>query len=290
MIHKPPVNPENQDHAYCEDELRCADKDRWLASLFIPVELRSHVHTLYAFNLETARVSETVSEPLLGEIRLQWWRDAVEGANPGESKASPVAAALLATVGRFNLPKAPLLKLIDARLSRDIYADPVQSLEELESYTEATCANLFRLVMLILDPEAAAAGFDAAGHAGIAYGITGLMRALPWHCVRGQVFVPQEILAKRGVRREELAAGQASPGAYAALADLRSVARNHLEAFARSLARLPGKIRPALLPAALCEPYLKIMEAPSYHPLKAIVELPQWRRQWILWRTARRWS
>lgn len=277
-------------YAYCADLVRRNDKDRWLAALFVPAELRPHIYALYAFSLEVARVGETVTQPLLGEIRLQWWRDAIEGINPGEAKASPVAAALLETMAQFDLPKPPLLKLIDARLARDIYGDPIESAAALESYLEATSANLFRLTMLVLGGKEAAAGFGAAGHAGIAYGLTGLLRALPWHRSRGQIFVPTEILAKHGATRGELLAGQSSPGAHAALADLRALARSHLAALTEGLPSLADKFRPALLATSLCEPHLKLTEKPGYDPLKAIVELPQWKRQLILWRAARKWS
>jgi 15-cis-phytoene synthase len=290
MIRKPQVAADDTNYAYCEDLVRRDDTDRWLASLFAPAEFRPHLHALYAFSLETARVHETVSAPLLGEIRFQWWRDAIEGPNTGEAKSSPVAAALLDTIARFDLPPAPLLKLIDARLSRDVYADTIESTDALESYVGATCSNLFRLVMLILAGEEAPIGFGAAGHAGIAYGITGLIRALPWHCARGQVFVPGELLAKHGVKREELIAGKTAQPALAALADLRVTARSHLDGFAAQVHSLPDELRPALLPSSLCEAYLELMEKPIYDPFKTIVELPQWRRQWILWRASRRWS
>ncbi len=226
-----------------------------------------------------------VSEPLLGEIRLQWWRDALEGA--GEAKANPVAAALLDTISRFDLPKAPLLELISAR-GRDLYGESIESINVLKAYTEATCANLLRLAALILDGEEAAASRDAALHAGIAYGITGLIRALPWQFARG--FVPGEILRAHGASRDDFAAGHASPAVLAALADARAVSRAHLDIFYAKLPGLPDKSRPAFLPVCLCEPYLRLMEKPGYEPFKTVVELPQWRRQWILWRAARRWG
>ncbi|HEX3495541.1 MAG TPA: squalene/phytoene synthase family protein, partial [Methylocella sp.] len=121
------------DYAYCEGLLRREDKDRWLASLFVPREPRRHIHALYAFSLEVARVREIVSEPLLGEIRFQWWRDALEGAaDAGEAKANPVAAALLDTIARFDLPKAPLLELIFARAA-GLYGEPMDSVAALEA-------------------------------------------------------------------------------------------------------------------------------------------------------------
>jgi 15-cis-phytoene synthase len=269
--------------------LRREDRDRWLASLFVPREPRRHIHALYAFSLEVARVPEVVSEALLGEIRLQWWRDALEGTNAAEAKANPVAAALLDTIARFDLPIAPLLELICGR-GRDLYGEPIQSVEVLEAYLRATCTNLFRLAALILDGKEMPASLDAALHAGIAFGVTGLIRALPWHNARGQVFVPIEILQTHGASGDDFAGGHASPAVLSALAELRAVARAHLDIFYAGLPGLPDKGRPAFLSACLCEPYLRLMEQPGYEPFKTVIELPQWRRQWILWREARRWG
>lgn len=281
--------PHAADYAYCEDVLRRDDQDRWLASLFVPGALRPHFYALYAFSHEIARVREIVSEPLLGEIRFQWWRDALEGTGETGAKANPVGAALLDTIGRFRLPKAPLLELIDARL-RDLYGDPVDSASALKSYTEATCSNLFRLAALILDQGKAAEELGLPGHAGIAYGITGLLRALPWHCARGQVFVPADILRAQGADPDDLASGRTTPAVLAALVEMRALARAHLQTFHARLRSLPEQIRAAFLPVCLCEPYLRLMEKPGYDPFKSVIELPQWRRQWILWRASSRWS
>ena len=168
------------DYAYCEDLIRRNDQDRWLASLFVPQDRRGRIHALYAFNIEMARAKEAVSEPLLGEIRFQWWCDALEGKNAGDARANPVAAALLDTISRFDLPIAPLLELIQACL-RDIYGDWLETVSALETYAEATCSNLFRLATLVLAGDEAVAGLSVSGHAGIAYRITGLIRSLPWH-------------------------------------------------------------------------------------------------------------
>ncbi|MGH6829982.1 MAG: phytoene/squalene synthase family protein, partial [Methylocella sp.] len=248
-----------------------------------------HIHALYAFSLEIARVGEIVSEPLLGEIRFQWWRDVLDGKNEGDAKANPVAAALLDTIARFDLPEAPLRELISARAA-DLYGEPVPSVEALEAYTEATCANLFRIAARILAGEESTASRDAALHAGIAYGVTGLIRALPWHCARGQVFIPGEVLQAHGASRDDFASGRVSEGVLAALADLRARARAHLDIFYAELPGLPDKSRPAFLPVSLCEPYLRPMERPGYDPFKTVIELPQWKRQWSLWRASRRWG
>ena len=89
--------------AHCEALVRAADKDRFLATLFAPAEHRGALFALYAFNLEVARVREVVREPLSGEIRLQWWSDVLRGEGRGEVGAHPVAAALRATIARYQL-------------------------------------------------------------------------------------------------------------------------------------------------------------------------------------------
>src|ERR1700731_4535360 len=101
--------------AYCENLVRAGDKDRWLASLFAPADRRAHLHALYAFNLEIARVRDLAREPMAGEIRLQWWREAIAGTRAGEAAANPVAAALLETKTRHRLDEKILADLIEAR-------------------------------------------------------------------------------------------------------------------------------------------------------------------------------
>lgn len=278
----------SQDYAYCEALVRRDDPDRWLASLFVPAPARPHVLALYAFSLEVARVPELVSEPLLGEIRLQWWRDSLAAPDGADAQANPVSAALLDTIGRFTLPKEPFLGLIDARLF-NLYNEPMESVAALEAYAKETSSSLFRLATLVIDPVHAVEGLGAADHAGVAYALTGLLRALPWHHARGQTYVPLEILRAHGGSREDLAAGRASPALAAALADLRALAREHLEIFSARLPCVPEQSRPAYLAASLCELYLRQMEKRTYDPFATVVELPQWRRQWRLWRAARRW-
>src|SRR5258708_36706552 len=101
-------------YAHCEVLVRASDKDRYLAGLFAPAAMRRHLYALYAFAGEIARVREAAREPLPGEIRLQWWRDALEGEGRGEGLANPVAAAPLATVAQCAPPREGLTALIGA--------------------------------------------------------------------------------------------------------------------------------------------------------------------------------
>ena len=270
-------------YAYCEALVREADKDRFLASLFAPANRRPHLFALYGFNVEIARVGQVAHEPLAGEIRLQWWRDALSGRAPGEAAANPVAAALLDTIARCGMPAAPLDALIDAR-ARDLYDDPILTLSDLEAYGRATASTLFGMAARILDRGAAPD--DVADPAGIAYALAGLLKAFPRHAARGQIYLPTETLERHGVAGAEVAAGTAGPGLRAALAEIAGQARERLaQAAGRWQSVSPGA-RPAFLPLAWVAPLLARIER-NPDPFVPI-DLPQWRRQWLLWRAARR--
>jgi 15-cis-phytoene synthase len=270
--------------SHCEALVRAADKDRFLAALFAPAEKRAALHALYAFNIEIARIRELIHEPLAGEIRLQWWSDALAGAAAG-SEAHPVAAALAKTIESYQLPVKLLDGLVAARRF-DLYDDPMRTLADFNEYARATSSNLFALAARILAPAEVSTLGELADHAGLAYAIAGLLQAFPIHAARGQLFLPLEVLARHGAGPHDVAAGHNKPGLRAAFSELRGEARAHL-AKARALAeRLPPAVLPALLPAALVRPLLSRMERADDDPFRGVA-LPQWRRQWLLWRAAR---
>lgn len=273
--------------AACEAAVRREDPDRWLASLFIPAGQRGPVHALHAFSLEIARARTLVSEPLMGQIRHQWWRDAIENPDREDVAAHPVAAALTSAIRRFDLPREELIGLIDAR-EFDLFDEPMPSLDALEAYARATASSLFRLAPMILAPQTPSSGLGVAENAGVAYALTGLLRAFPWHAAQGQLYLPLDRLAAHGLSAAEALSGAASPQLGAVLAELRALARERLDTFMTRVDGLTEAAQTAFLPASLCEAYLKRMEEPGYDPFKTLIELPQWRRQWILWRAARR--
>jgi len=290
------MHARTEDYKYCEEMVRRDDPDRWLASLFIEQPFRKHVYALYAFNLEIGRTREIITEPILGEIRFQWWRETLEKAAEesaqdgewhGQVSANPVAAAILDTVTRFSLPGQKLLDMIEAR-TFDLYDAPMRTLAELEDYGRATASALFFLVACVLGGRVEEEWLQVAEPAGLAYGLTGLMRALPWHSARGQVYIPCELLTKHCADPEEIIGGIAAPGVLAALADLRAFDRQQIAAFEERIKIVPLKARAAFLPVLMAPAYLKQMDRHGYAPFKDLIILPQWRKQWILWRASHR--
>jgi len=264
--------------------LREGDRDRYLADLLVPDAARRHLVALHAFNLEVARVRETVSDPHLGEIRLQWWQDALAA---GGGAGNPIAEALAGTVAAFRLPVAALANLIEARRF-DLYDDAMPTLNDLEGYAGETASSLIQLAAIVLAGGADPGTAELAGHAGVAYALTGLLRALPIHSARGQCYLPADGMARHRVDRADLHAGKTSPGLQNLLADLRATVRTHLGVVSNGIAHVPGVIQNAFLPVSLCEPYLRKMERRGYDPLRQVADLSPLRRHWTLWRAARR--
>jgi phytoene synthase len=272
--------------AHCEALVRAADKDRFLATLFAPAEHRGGLFALYAFNVDVARVREAIHEPLAGEIRLQWWSDALDGEGRGEVEAHPVAAALTATIARYRLPLERFEALIAARRF-DLYDEPMATLADLEVYAGGASSSLIALAAQILnggrEPDIGA----LIQHAGLAHAMAGLLKAFPIHAARGQLFVPLEILQRHGANRQDVAGGQATPQLRAASAEMRGLARRHLADAQALIGTASSAAMPALLPVALVGPTLANMERRGTDPFVS-VEIPPWRRQWLIWRAARR--
>src|SRR5579872_740759 len=221
--------------AYCAEFLRTADRDRFITTLFAPAEHRGALQALYAFNAEVARVREAAHGALPGEIRLQWWSEAIAGERGEEAQANPVAAALLSSIDRYRLARGSLLDLIEARRF-DLYEEPMASLADLEAYARRTSSCLISSAAQMI---AGGAFAQEAAPAGIALGLAGILRAFPMHVARRQIYVPTEILERHEIRLHDVFAERTSPGLKAALAELRQVARRHLDAARASLPTLP---------------------------------------------------
>ena len=239
-----------------QDMLRRHDRDRYLSTFFAPDAKRPHLLALYAFNAEVTRIRGLVSDPNIGMIRLQWWRDTIESGTGG---GHPVAEALFSAIAEGSLPKQALLDLVTAR-EFDLFQDRMPGLTELEAYLGETHSRLIQMAAMILDRDAVTKASDAAGLAGVAQGLT-LILADPRH---RDPFLPD---------------GMDVPGA------ILHAEKRLAEALAL-LPDLPKSILPAFLPVSLTGTDLnRIAKAPDQ-----MLHVSPLRRQLVMWWTARRWG
>jgi phytoene synthase len=252
--------------------VRKADPDRYLSALFAPADKRPLLLALYAFNVEIARVADTVREPMMGEIRLEWWRETLAGARQGMPRNHDVARALTDLFLRTALPPEPFEAMLAAR-DFDSAAGAFPDRAAVEAYCDATSGNLMRLAARILGGEAD----EVARGAGTAYALAGILRSLPHHVARHKLFLPLDLLAVLGLTPEGIFHGGDRTRMKAAVNQIALWAREHLRA-ARALP-VPRALLPALLPATLVPLFLRRVTRRNFDPLLRTADVPIHRRQ-----------
>ena len=215
------------------------DPDRFLTALFAPPERRDALFALYAFNHELARAREVASEPTLALIRLQWWREVIDGAARRHAVATPLSAA----IDGGMLQRADLHALIDAR---EIEAEPeIGTLAEWHAYLRAGAGGVAVAAARVLGaPEP-----EAVRSLGAAYGVAGLLRSVPLLAGCGRCLLPADLLVAQGVSVDSAIAAPNSPPVRAVLARLVEEGRALLRQGVRS--PVPRGAIAAVLPAVL---------------------------------------
>jgi NADH dehydrogenase [ubiquinone] 1 alpha subcomplex assembly factor 6 len=240
--------------------VRRHDRDRFQTVLFAPAARREALFALYAFNYEIARVRESVTEPTLGRIRLQWWRENIATAyEGGPVRRHPVVEALTAVIRQLQPSREHFDRLIDAR-ETDLEDQLPASLAALEDYAEGTSARLIYVALEVLgvrDPAAIEAGL----HVGIAYSLAGLLRAMS---VRARQIIPKDFAARSGV------------------IDLAAAASRHLAAARVPRKRVPRSALPALLPAIVAQRSLVRLKRARYDAFDPALVFPDPLLSWRL--------
>ncbi|WP_448043608.1 phytoene/squalene synthase family protein [Bradyrhizobium liaoningense] len=270
--------------AFCADLVRSHDFPRYAATLFAPVAERRALLALYAFNVEIVRVRDQVSQPLPGEIRLQWWTDMLSGHVHGSAEGNPVAAELLCAIRDFNLPVEPLSLLADEH-QFDLYNDPMPTMAALEGYLAATSSALFGLAAQVLGPPSEAVE-HLARHAGLAQGIVQVIANLPRDAAHRQLFLPQQLMERHNCNIEDVFSGKETPNLHAVLEQLAGEARQHLTTASSLLAQVAPSTRPAFLPLSQAQADLKRLSRPERNPF-TLQPSSRLRTLWTLWRASR---
>ena len=273
--------------AHAAAELRTTDRDRYLSTLVIDPRHRDGVTALYAFNADVAAIRERVSNPAPGEIRLQWWNDALDGDGHGAVRQNPVADALLDTIARYAIPAGTLLRLLGARRF-DLYDDPMPDLESFEGYAGETTSTLYQLSAMILNDGALIEAGDAAGHLGVAHAMIGHLRAFGYVSAQGRIMLPWTILQANGVKEQEIFSRIDSEGLHEALGQIAELAAGHLRSAELAINTLPRQLKPAFAMIAVLKAQLAQLTARTGSVFKPLADDPDWRKisrlTWWAWR------
>jgi len=257
--------------SHIAEEVRQYDYDRWLCSLFAPSDIREHLFAFLAFNIELSRIRETVSEPMLGDIRLQWWREAISGLERRSPKSHPVIEALDFTNRRRPIDFSLMQDMVDVR-ARDLDPTPISSIDELMAYADGTGGALHRLMMPLTGFESSE-GMDAAGQAGRAFALSGIIRAIPFHFRHDLVLIPVEMMEEVGVTRNTVFQEEHRRSFFGIVEEMTKLAGLELQK-AQKQARLAGpNVKPVSLINGITGLYLRRLKAASYDPAHSKVQV-----------------
>jgi len=279
----------------CFDAARTHAYDRYVAALLSPAGVRDDLVVWAGVVGEIERIPFLVSEPMLGEIRLQWWRDWLDGLGPvGDNpqthtqSGNPLADAMADAIERHQLPRQLIFALLEARIS-DLYADPFDNVAEFDAYLCATEGAAFDIACRIAAQGIQTPSADVVKAAAVTYGTARVLSKLGMFAGRGRWALPNNFAGEEArfldtdtldpdgaeLRARSLSAGCAH--ARRAFAEVRGL-----------LASVDKAVRCALLPVALVEPYLQRLERIEGDIFHAgITQVTPLTRVWRLWLAAR---
>lgn len=240
------------DTAYCRAQVETYDRDRYTLSLAAPESARTGLWAVYAFAHEIAKTKEVTRDAAAGHLRLAWWRERIGDFFAGTPMpAHDVARALGQTITTYSLPRGAFDALLDAR-ARDLGKNVPASMDDLVAYADGTNAPLIALSAKIL-------GVSAPDDLGTAWGLTGIIRALPWLAAQNRCILPLPMMHDIGLMPEQFHHLKPSLALSAAIKEIAEAAQHHLD-------RVHSDNRMFKVQAKMCGLYLKSIRKGGYDP------------------------
>ncbi len=273
-------------YSNCLDTVRRDDRDRYLLCVLAPATHRPALFAIHAFNVAISRIPETVSEPILGQIRLQWWREAIAAIyGEGTPPAHPIIAALTDVIARHHLSQESFERTLCAR-ERDIEDWRPATLSELEGYAMETAGEILALCMTVLGEKDEAA-LALGRTAGTAFGLAGMLRAIAYQAHRRRFLIPQELVDREGVSlRDVFAFKQPNAALNLSVSSVGSRAKALIDEVAKQSAKVSLPARTFLLEARIAAYHLKRLQAAEFNPFAS--RIGEKSDSLLLWRLAGR--
>lgn len=255
---------ELKDASFLAKEAKNFDYDRWLISLFAPLPSRSRIHALLAFNGEISKVRETVSEVLLGDIRYQWWRDALKNMEDEKYLNHPILQSLKIVISEHDLDTSLFEDMINAR-SKDLDPCPFVANTELLEYAMGTGGLLSGLTYRVMGNREEA-GCKVAQQVGRAFALTGIIRAIPYHASQDLLLIPQEVLENHGLVPESVFREENRLAFHDVVKDLVALAEKEQLEAVRAVQQRPKSEKPSYSLLALNNLYLSRIRNSGFDP------------------------
>jgi 15-cis-phytoene synthase len=255
---------------------RGGESDRYWSALLTPKARRADLLAIAAFSAEMRRIPMLIKEPMMGEIRLQWWRDSIDSGTTGlgTTGLGAVADALTAAVRRHDLPR-PLVHAMTEARAFDLYDDPMADEASFHGYLTKTEGVPFALALQIVGAQAPPALSD---HAGRAYGIARVLVDLPVWLAKGRLPLPATYLTEAGADADDMKRGAITPGVSRLFDRLITGLKADATAAATMARHLPRGQRVALHPIATIPTYLRAFHTARQGPFRSQIEASPLKR------------
>ncbi|KAH9989706.1 isoprenoid synthase domain-containing protein [Russula compacta] len=282
----------DEHHAYCKDFVQRHDYEAYIVSQLYPVGQRKGYFAIKAFYDELAMIQDNVSSSIFGEMRMQFWKDALKGIVEGRPPHHPIALALFDISQSAHLQQYHLRRIVGAR-TEELKGSSQLTMDSLTTHAEATASTHYYLLLSLLGLSSDTLS-HAASHLGIAHCISTLLRALPYHASKGRMAIPAEITAKHGVSQEDVfRKGPAAKGINDAVFDFATIANDNMitarEMFKESAGKVPQNAMPVFgagasgsVPVASFLERLEAVDFDAFHPS---LQLRNWKLPWRVWRS-----
>lgn len=269
----------NQDRFhYCLNQLKRFDHDRYLAVLLAPETIRGPLAAFFAFDAEMMRIPTTVSEPMLADIRFQWWRETLEAMTPLGDPGHEIAAALADSFFELGLAPDELVPLIELR-SRDLADNPFTTLNELVDYHRQIANRLIdvscRISREVLDETTTS---TATTHM-LVYGLINQLRRLPHDAASSQLCLPLDLMGKHDIDPHVAFQGVGGIGVSNAIAAILDRTDSLMSDAGDLDLRSHAMLVPALLPTVLRSLYIGKFRTAGFDLFHHSSEIPAFRRQ-----------
>jgi len=265
-------------HLYCQSLVKEHDHDRYLTILYSPVVKRPALFALYAFNYEISRIREIVSQPMLGEIRLQWWREAIDDIFQGITRKHDILPALSEAIDQNEISRNILMAMIDGR-AQELYEEPPQNTAQLEEFLSQTAGNLSCLDVHILGQRDID---DLARALGIAWGYLGIIRSVPSHLFLKKGDIPTDLRDKYGLSQSRFLSPDQADKNKPIIEALYQKVQMNLDFITAHKGRIGKASRSAFLLTSLARSYLKTIRKSDYNPFIIAEKRGALPRQWHL--------
>ncbi|KAG0168001.1 hypothetical protein DFQ30_005398 [Apophysomyces sp. BC1015] len=284
---------------YCKDSVRQGDYEGYLSVAFFPRHLRNAQYAIRAFNLELASIRENVSNPTIGKMRMQFWKDTMDKVFEGKPPQQPIALALHEALNHCELSPMWFKRIISERM--DIHLNnqletkktanlddhQFMTIKDMETYSENTASSVLYLQLESLGLRDVHAD-HAISHIGKMIGISTFLRSMPFHLSQKRLVLPAQITAKYKLSQEEMIRYGHVEGVEDAVFEVATAAYDQLLTARSLLNTVPGPAFPVLLSAVPHVRYLEKLEKANFNVFAPELQKKDWKLPLSLWNAFRK--